>query len=63
MAILDVQYVLNGPMYRQSRTIGANQTQYNLSFEIPEECRNDSYYIGVNGCLQNVYVYKIWLEK
>lgn len=63
MAILDMQYVLNGPMYRQSRKIGANQTQYNLSFEIPDECRNDSYYIGVNGCLQNVYVYKIWLEK
>lgn len=48
---------------KMSRTIGVNQTNYYLSYDIPEECKNDTYYIGMLGCIQNIYVYKIWLEK
>lgn len=54
---------LSGNVYRVSRKIGINQTNYYLSFDIPEDCKNDSYYIGIGACLQNSYVYKIWLEK
>lgn len=64
LAIQDNQLPdLSGNTYKMSRKIGANQTEYNLSFDIPDECKNDDFYIGVCGCLQNIYVYKIWLEK
>lgn len=52
-----------GSFVYHSKTLGANQENYNLSFSLPEEYKNGNYYIGVSACLQDVYVYKIWLEK
>lgn len=54
---------LTKAVYKMSNTIGINKKEYCLSFVIPDECKNANYYVGVCGCIQNVYVYKIWLEK
>lgn len=47
----------------ESTTIGANQTDYILEFEVPDDCFNKEYHIGAIGTLQDIYIYKIWLEK
>lgn len=49
--------------YKTSKTIGAKQTHYYLSFDIPDECKNSDFYVGVWNCIQDVYVYQLWLEK
>ena len=45
-----------------SSTVQANQTNYVLEWKIPENYRDESYYIGFISTLKDVYVYKIWLE-
>lgn len=50
-------------VYKTSKQIGENQTNYVLEFDIPKDCLNGSYFLGMAACLQNVKVEQLWLEK
>ena len=56
-----MNYQGNVAVYK-SNSPGPNQELYTLEYIIPDDCKNDEFYVGIETSLQNVYVYKIWAE-
>ena len=48
--------------YYSDMYIGPGKDNYVVEYYIPEECRNNNYYVWVNSDMPDVYVYKIWME-